>query len=164
MTGRSEWGDSHNRLIVCRDISTTHYVHRYNMLLGQPHTFFISIFHNCITPPRSDAWRVLTLPEDLSVAGFLPLSCLPARDIHLHTHPTGLRICEAECGSRWKGKASIGTPDMPHNALEGYRRFQMNVTREERYGVTYIAKGCCARGTGMSREKKRAGWLSRSRV
>ena len=101
------------------------------MLLGQPHTFFISIFHNCITPPRSDAWRVLTLPEDLSVAGFLPLSCLPARDIHLHTHPTGLRICEAECGSRWKGKASIGTPDMPHNALEGYRRFQMNVTREE---------------------------------
>lgn len=110
MTGRSEWGDSHNRLIVCRDISTTHYVHRYNMLLGQPHTFFISIFHNCITPPRSDAWRVLTLPEDLSVAGFLPLSCLPARDIHLHTHRPVLRICRANCGSQWKGIASIGTP------------------------------------------------------
>ena len=40
-----------------------------------------------------------------------------SRDIHLHTHPPVQHISVAECGSRWKGKASIGTPYIPPQYL-----------------------------------------------
>ena len=52
-----------------------------------------------------------------------------SRDIHLHTHPIVLRSCGAGRRCRWTHFLSIGTPWMPHNALEWHVCVQMNVTR-----------------------------------
>ena len=52
-----------------------------------------------------------------------------SRDIHLHTHPTVLYSCGAGRRCRWTQFLSIGTPQMPYNALEWHVSVQMNVTR-----------------------------------
>ena len=52
-----------------------------------------------------------------------------SRDIHLHTHPIVLHSCGAGRRCRWTQFLSIGTPQMPHNALEWHVSVQMNVTR-----------------------------------
>ena len=54
---------------------------------------------------------------------------MTSRDIHLHTHPMVLRSCGAGRRCRWTQFLSIGTPWMPHNALEWHVCVQMNVTR-----------------------------------
>ena len=73
--------------------------------------------------PWSSSHRFLTRIEE-TVAEYR------SRDIHLHTHPIVLRSCEAGRLCRWTQFLSIGTPQMPHNALEWHVSVQMNVTRD----------------------------------
>ena len=115
-------------------IRTGHLIVSNSVMLGfpihhpRPHSVIPGQRSSRNAPSTLQPWIMEGAMQHSKQVRCCNVNCL-SRDIHLHPHPPILNICGANWGSQWKGKASIGTPNLAHDITEWHLRFQMNVTR-----------------------------------